>query len=150
MEKDYAEHVGNYRYYYKVCAGPAPGGNPCVYFSKGFTFDSYMRWKWYLDYRAALIKVQHPRWWVDVITGKTPYIPTDVEQLKRLNDKITGKRRTISMYRNRINEAREKWTELFPLEDRADYKRAMIKIETLEHDLVDLLQQLSQIQNTKS
>ena len=80
------------RFYFKICAGPNAGGNPCVYINKGFEFNTFTKWRWYFHYRAALYKVQHPRHHVDIITGSVDYVPPHDQQVKRLRDKIVGKK----------------------------------------------------------
>lgn len=130
------------RFYVKICAGPAAGGNPCIYHNTGFTFNQFMKWQWYFNYRAALYKIQHPRHYVDISTGSYDYVPPKEEQIKRLKDKITAKKATITKYENLVRLAKKTWDQLFPLEEEPSYKRAVAKIEKAKQELSQLQTEL--------
>lgn len=95
------------RFYVKICAGPHAGGNPCIYASRDFPFDLFMKWKWYFDYRAALYKVQNPRHYVDMLTGKYDYVPPFDVSVKTLKNKISGVKAMITKDGGRLESAKQ-------------------------------------------
>ena len=132
-------HVSENRFYVKIDAGPQAGGNPCVYHNKDFPFELFMKWKWYFDYRAALYKVQHPKHHVDLMTGSYAYLPPAEEVVRNMKNKIIGKKRVISKYRNKIQMAKNEWSELFPIEDYPLYQKAIAKIERTQKEMDNLI-----------
>ena len=103
-----------------------------------------MKWKWYFDYRAALYKVQHPKHRVDLVTGSYDYVPPASVAIRNRQNKIIGKKRVISKYRNKIQMARNEWNELFPIEEYPLYKKALAKIERTQKELDNLIAQISE------
>lgn len=126
---DTVEKMGleNKRFFVKIEAGKAHGGNPCIYINKGFRFSQFMKWKWYFDYRAALYKVQHPRHHVQYMTGSYYVVPEKQELLKRVTDKITAAKRMITKYDNALSQAISTWDRLFPIEEEAFYRKGIAK-----------------------
>jgi hypothetical protein len=134
-------HVSEKRFYVKIDAGPQAGGNPCVYLNKDFPFEPFMKWKWYFDYRAALYKVQHPKYRVDLMTGSYNYVLAPEVAFLTLKNKIIAKKRVISKYRNQIQMAKNEWNELFPIEEYPLYKKARAKINRTQTELDNLMAQ---------
>ena len=136
-------HVSEKRFYVKIDAGPSAGGNPCVYHNEDFPFEIFMKWKWYFDYRAALYKVQHPKHRVDLMTGSYDYAPAPEVAFLNLKNKMIAKKRVISKYRNKIQMAKSRWNELFPIEEYHLYKEAMEKINRTQTELNNLRAQIN-------
>lgn len=126
------------RFFVKIEAGPQAGGNPCVYFNRDFPFETFMKWKWYFDYRAAMHKVKNPRHRVDLLTGSYNYVAPFESQVRTLKNKITGKKRIISKFENQIRLVKNNWNELFPIDDLPDYQKAIAKIDKTKKELYNL------------
>lgn len=131
-------NVSEKRFFVKIVAGEAPGGNPCIYFNKDLRFETFMKWKWYFDYRAAFYKITYPKHKVDLLTGSYDYIAPRELQIKALRDSIAGKKRVITMYKNKIQMAKSEWNELFPIEDEPMYQKAISKVEKSQTELDNL------------
>ena len=139
------------RYFFKVWAGPNAGGNPIVYSVFDLTFDQFAKWRWYLEYRAALVKVQNPRWNVDTTWGNYDWMPAADQYLKDLKNKIAGKRREITKWTNAIENCDKPWERKaglfindYPLEKDRDYllyQKAIAKIERHKKELKSLIEE---------
>lgn len=109
---------------------------------ENMTFQVRSKWNWYFKYRAALLQVKNPRCLVEISEGrKNPNAKTIVDFLR---DKIIGKKRTITKFKNRLIEYEKTWDSLFPIEDDDSYDLAKAKIRRLENELVELEKQMSQ------
>ena len=64
------------------------------------------KWRWYLDYRAALFKVQNPKSTVELFIGKKEPNQKTVNDF--LIDKIKGKKMMITKLTNKLNIHKEK------------------------------------------
>lgn len=126
------------KFYVKITGGPMAGGNGCIYFNTDFTFEQFTKWMWYFQYRAALFKVNNPKWYIHLETGSFHYSPPKQMLIKKLNDKIIGKKAAITKNENLIKLAKEKWNQLFPIEEEPEYMKALVKTEELKIELEKL------------
>lgn len=85
-----------------------------------------IKWRWYFEYRAALLKVKYPRHQVELYSGTMEPSKVQLERIKR-NQEIARKGR-ITKLKNKIvkielaiKSMRENWNELFPVEAHPDY-----------------------------
>lgn len=130
----------------KILAGPAAGGNPCIYLNKGFNFNQFNKWMWFFRYKAALYQVQNPRHYVELFTTSYEYVPPKDELIKRLTNKITGCKREITKWNNVLRLAKERWDELFPIEEEEAWKKVVKKLEHQECQLRNYQLELKKIQ----
>lgn len=136
----------NYRKFcVKIEGGPSAGGNPCIYFNKGFNFNQFVKWMWYFKYRAALYTVQNPYHSVEILTTSYEYVPPKEETIKRLQYKIIGAKREITKCNNALRLAKENWSELFPIENEDIWKKVSIKLYSYQCSLKSLQTELSNI-----
>ena len=105
------------------------------------SFDQYNKWKWYFRYRQALIQVQNPRFFVDLVQSNYKYIPNEVQIKKRLQNKIINNKGMLTKWINRLEKYVNNWVSLFPIDDDKAYIEAkkkinalIIKISILEHE----------------
>ena len=109
-------------------------------------FNLLCKWRWYFDYRQALLKVKHPKSSVDL---KITQIEPDKKTISHyLKDQIAGKKRVITKTSNEL-ELHKKWLQdnnIFGLAgDDGRIEKAETKIlknqkelEELENKLKDL------------
>ncbi|MDR1370149.1 MAG: hypothetical protein LBJ72_08525 [Dysgonamonadaceae bacterium] len=63
------------------------------YYRTDMTLEFYFRWKWYFDYRAALVRVQNPKAFIEYTCGSYEYIlPADEYKNKVYNLLLAAKR----------------------------------------------------------
>ncbi|UJP63972.1 hypothetical protein [Mongoliitalea daihaiensis] len=98
---------------------------------------------WYFKYRAALLQIKYPRYEVDMRWGNNSKPKSEFEKLQ---DKITGKKATITKYKNLLKKAEDSWTDLFPITTNPDYNKAVEKIKRLEFELGFLIQSRNEYQ----
>lgn len=133
------------RFCIKIIAGSKPGGNECVYFNKDFTFEQLCKWKWFFNYRAALIQVGSPKWKVDLTTSSYDYLPPIDELTITLRNKIVAKKRKITEVKNKIHFLKTNWDELFSYEEYPNYIKAMDKLKRIEDELLFLNAEFNKI-----
>lgn len=139
------QSVEDFRYGCKLLLHRADHGaaDPdLVHYWGGYSFHQYAKWRWYFRYRQALLQVQHPRRYVELVQFKYEYVPPKAQQLKRLVDKKRAAKAKHTHYRNQIELARQHWNEIFPIEDHPDYIRAVKKLEEKKALIIDLESQI--------
>lgn len=67
---------------------------------KDMSLQQVTKWRWYFDYRAALLKVKYPRSKVEFTVSQ--YEPNQKTIADFLKDKIKGKKRMITKLKNEI------------------------------------------------
>ena len=142
--------VHDKRYFVKIYSGKQAGGNPCVYYKTGLTFAIIVKWSWYFEYRAALIKVVNPRFKVDLDIKGYDYVEPKQEKEKKMRDKIKGKKATITKFENILKKAKDEWNYLFPIEDDEHYIKAVDKLERLKCELRNLEKEIGIESTTKN
>ena len=110
-----------------------------VYFKNEMTVDFYIRWKWYFEYRAALLRVNNPKNYTELIQGTYEYIPKEKEIQKKLQDKIRGKKAKITQVKNALKKVEQEWRELWPIDEDQRHKNTINKIAEMEQELYELL-----------
>ena len=96
------------------------------------------KYKWYFEYRAALLKVKYPKYKVNHDWGK--YKKDGKSKLQHLKSKESAARGQVTKIKNDLSKAEKNWNKLFPITDNIMYRK---KVEKLKDKQV----QLEQIQN---
>lgn len=115
-----------------------------VYFRNEMTIDFFLKWKWYFEYRVALIRVKNPRSFIELSYEPYEYIlPKDKYKEKVKSNYISAKRK-LTKFINKLTIIQENWNELFPIEEHPDwikinekleYYQKQLKISKSEYDL---------------
>lgn len=99
-------------------------------------YHTLCNWRWYFDYRAALLKLKYPKYTVDCFWGHYPsHGPQHIDQLK---NRIRSKKAKITEIKNKIKSVQNEWDEIFPLEDDLIYKQVMSKLKRFEFELIEM------------
>jgi hypothetical protein len=137
MEATYSFKWG---YYIHVYDGGYPTDNVIKSIKwENLTFEMFCKYKWYFEYRYALLRVEHPK--VLIRRDQFKRDLNEIEKSDLLRNKIIGKKRTITKYKNKLAVYVQKWNSLFPISDDEPYKKAILKIDRLENELAELLKQ---------
>lgn len=102
------------------------------------TWAVRMKWNWYFRYRAALLQVAYPKKYVELTWGNYPALSDAEKEKIDLQNKIQGKKATITKYKNKLQEYEKNWNSLFPIEGDLPYIAAIEKIKKLEFELLGL------------
>lgn len=97
-------------------------------------------WRWYFKYRAALLQVKYPRYYVELNVGSVESSGRTKEEI--IKARIRAKKGKITEYSNKLYRAEVTHTELFPIKDDLLYQKAASKIERLKIELVELQNEL--------
>jgi hypothetical protein len=107
----------------------------------GFTAQMAIRWKWYIEYRAALVKVDHPRCFVEIREYR--YEADKNKALKKvLENRLLAAKRKRTEWKNKLAIFVEGWRELFPIEEDIRYQKAIEKIEEKERSILAIQKQI--------
>ncbi|MDP2188545.1 MAG: hypothetical protein Q8J69_07670 [Sphingobacteriaceae bacterium] len=103
---------------------------------QGLRWELRMKYDWYFKYRAALLQVKYPRAEVQCFWGNQPAEGKTLQHI--LKTKIQAKRAQITKITNKMEAAKQKWNQLFPIEDEEDWKKATAKLAKLKFELLQL------------
>jgi hypothetical protein len=110
----------------------------------GFTAQMAIRWKWYIEYRAALVKVEHPRRYVEIREYR--YEADENQALKKvLENRLLSAKRKRTEWNNKLAAFVEGWQELFPVEEDIRYRKAVEKIQEKERSILSLHKQIASL-----
>ena len=98
-----------------------------AYFRDDMTVQFYSRWRWYFEYRAALLKVEYPKSFVQLNQGNYEYILPDDELRLKLENKIRAAKGKITEFNRRLTNLSNNWNELFPIEQHPDWTKIVQK-----------------------
>ncbi len=108
----------------------------------GYKFENFMRWKWYFRYRAALLQVQNPYVLVEIREYQFDIALADKEKERHLRAKLTAAKRKHTEYLNKVEQARQIWQELFPIESDPLFEKVMGKISRLKVRISELEEEI--------
>ena len=98
-----------------------------VYFRDGMILDFFNRYKWFFEYRAALLKVKNPKAFVLLEHGPYDYeLPEDVYK-EKIKSRYLSDKRQLTKFNNKLEDIKNRWNELFPIEDHPDWIKVMEK-----------------------
>lgn len=100
-----------------------------VYFRNEMRVDFFIRWRWYFEYRAALLRVKHPKAFVELSHGPYEYILPEQEYREKVKNRYLSDKRQLTKFENKLNAIRKNWNELFPIEENPDWIKVTKKLE---------------------
>lgn len=100
---------------------------------QGLRFELRLKYRWYFEYRAALLKVQNPRFTVQCTWGSESATGKTLHEMQK--DRLRSKKAKVTEWTNKIRMAKESWNQLFPIEADEFYIKALAKLERLKHEL---------------
>ena len=108
-----------------------------VYRWDSFKFSQFVKWKWYFEYRVALLRVKYPRNHIDARQFDEPL--TQKTKMEILKAKISSQKAQVTKIKNAIKKYEQHWDELFPIEDDIMYNKALNKLEIAKKELDELI-----------
>lgn len=107
----------------------------------GLPWATRMRFGWYFDYRAALLKVKYPKSEVEMKWGNSPAEGKSLILI--LKNKLSQKKGMVTKVSNALLNARKSWDFLFPIEEDILFKKAQIKLEKYKNEVQQIEEQLT-------
>lgn len=124
-------------YYIHVYSGGYPTDNVIEVLKwENLTFQLYCKYKWYFEYRYALLRIKYPRALIRHDQFKRDL--NEPEKADLLKNRIIGKKRTVTKWKNKLAAYVNNWNSFFPIEDDGPYRAAVVKIARLEEELIEL------------
>ena len=99
------------------------------YFRNEMRVEFFQKWKWYFEYRAALLKVKFPRAYVKLDTGPYEYVLPEDKYRDKIRNNYLSDKRQLTKFKNQLNSIRKNWNELFPIEENPDWIKVTKKLE---------------------
>ena len=99
------------------------------YFRNEMRVDFFVRWKWYFEYRAALLRVKYPKGYIKLETGPYEYVLPEDKYLEKVKNQYLSDKRQLTKFKNKLNYIRKNWNELFPIEENPDWIKVTKKLE---------------------
>lgn len=122
----------------KVYAGEYPNSGILeVHRWEGYKFSQFIKWKWYFEYRVALLRVKYPKNHIDARQFDEPLTPKAEAEI--LKSKISAQKGQVTKIKNAIERAERNWDQLFPIEDDQYYQKAQEKLYKAEIELKELM-----------
>lgn len=103
----------------------APGGYQTVLVWRMLPYTVLTKWLWYFHYRAALLKIQNPRIWVNMRSGFEDNIDPNITALIRATNLLRAKKAKVTELQNKLRAFQLNWTSLFPIEDDTQWQKAI-------------------------
>jgi len=104
--------------------------------------DQFMKWKWYFEYRAALLKVEHPRKAVELDTGFLKVDLTKKDHSVLRKKRITTVKRMITKISNALAAYEEEQSKLLLPDLQAEqYLLGKEKLERYIEELTELIRE---------
>lgn len=114
------------------------------YFKNDMTNEFFNKWRWYFEYRAALLKVQNPKAVVTLEVGAYDFVLPLVLYHKRLKNLISKKKGQLSSLRSKLDYAINNWDELFSIFDHPLYIKVQQKIDKISKEYDALVSELEE------
>lgn len=137
------------RFYVAIRHGEKESAAEVVYFKNDMTFQFFIRWKWYFEYREALIRVRNPRSFVRLSHGSYEFkLPEDVYK-KKIKDLLSAAKRKRTEFQRKIDYARENWNELFPIDEHPKWIKVEEKLKRYEDRVEALSKEYYELQDVE-
>lgn len=102
------------------------------YFRNEMRVEFYQKWKWYFEYRAALLRVKFPKAYIKLETGPYEYVLPEDKYQEKVKNRYLSDKRQLTKFKNQLNSIRKNWNELFPIEENPDWIKVTKRLEWYE------------------
>lgn len=123
-------------YYITVYDSPYPYTVLEYYKWENLSFELFIKYKWYFEYRYALLRVKYPKFRIEHNQLKRDLNQKEKKSL--FENRLIGKKRTLTKYRNALKLFEQNWSSLFPIMEDEQYQMALVKISRVENDLKEM------------
>lgn len=102
-----------------------------------------IKWRWYFEYRAALLKVKYPKYHVEHRWGRMDPSEQQAERIHRnkhiaLKGKITKITNKIIQLDSDLEAMKQNWSQIFPVEDDPVFIGMIGKLNNYQIDLIEM------------
>ena len=141
--------TADYLFYFKIVVKDEKHRQIKAIVWKDLPFHIRTKYNWYFEYRAALLKVQNPKYNISTSFGKyEPETASGIEKvLKKKTNLLTARKRKITQTRNKIAQAKENWNEIFEIESSPLYLKACNKLNRLVKERDELETEIQKLKN---
>lgn len=123
-------------YYITVYDSPYPYTVLEYYKWENLSFELFIKYKWYFEYRYALLRIKYPKFRIEHNQLKRDLNQKEKKSL--FENRLIGKKRTLTKYRNALKLFEKNWSSLFPIMEDEQYQMALVKISRVENELKEM------------
>lgn len=123
-------------YYITVYDSPYPYTVLEYYKWENLSFELFIKYKWYFEYRYALLRVKYPKFRIEHNQLKRDLNQKEKKSL--FENRLIGKKRTLTKYRNALKLFEQNWSSLFPIMEDEQYQMVLVKISRVENELKEM------------
>ena len=111
----------------------------------GLPYYLRVKYDWYFNYRAALLRVKYPRYRHAIVMGSYQKEIKDLIKIKEIQLKkaIT----IVTTYEKNLELYRQSYSALFPIEDDPNYKKALQVLDNKRENVNKIKRELNQLNN---
>ena len=105
----------------------------------GLRLQQLTKYSWYFRYRAALIQIENPKFYIYFSINKTYEIYDQrTELIQTIKNKLTNAKGKLTQATLRINTAKTAWNSLFPIEEHPSYIKMTDELEKRKERILEL------------
>jgi hypothetical protein len=113
------------------------------YFRNEMKVDFFHRWMWYFKYREALLRVAHPKAFIEFEAGPYQYVLPQHALREKVKNKHLSNKRQLTKFDNQLSKICANWNEIFPIEEhpnwidvqrKRDYYKQQLQVSAIEYD----------------
>lgn len=119
----------NRSHWVKITASTKQGplGNRIAFlYWDNMTFEIRMKYNWYFKYRAALLQVQNPKAYVEMLWGNIEASDKTLKDI--LTNRVSSAKREVTKWQNIVDKIAANHSELFPVSNSYEYTKAVHKL----------------------
>lgn len=132
------EFLKLYGHVIKVYDTPYPSGKIIKFFVwENFPLDTFVRWKWYFEYRYALLRIQYPKNYIYSSQFHLVYNPDKVKN--HYKNLLRSAKAKITEFSRKKKFMEEDTSELFPAQSNLRYVKICDRLDRAEKKLEELL-----------
>jgi hypothetical protein len=105
------------------------------YFRNEMKVDFFQRWKWYFEYRAALLRVKYPKAYIALEHGPYEYILPEHEYQQKIRNRYIADKAQLTKFKHKLDSISQNYNQIFPIEEHPDYKKINAKLEEYREQL---------------
>ena len=107
----------------------------CVYFRNEMKVDFFQRWKWFFEYRAALLRVKYPKAFIEYTHSPYEYVLPEEKYREKVKNQYLSDKCQLTKFQNKLNYVLANWNELFPIEENPNWKKIVEKMNYYQERL---------------
>lgn len=127
----------------KIITGSQRALAETVYYKTDLPMSLRIKYDWYFKYREALVRIQNPKFYTDliIVAYDAPIETIEQIELKRAKDKLKAAKAKVTKISNRMELFKSEYNSSFPIQEDPIYIELLWYKIKAERELDKLLKQ---------